>query len=101
MKKLILAALMAGALSYQATAQKSKKKKETTVEAPVLTTREVWLAHLDQLSRPVLQSLANDSLKIKMPVELSVHIDNKASRSQVAYLEAFGRLLWYSAMAQC
>ena len=93
MKKLILAALMAGVLSYQATAQKSKKKKETAVEAPVLTTREVWLAHLDQLSRPVLQSLANDSLKIKMPVELSVHIDNKTSRSQVAYLEAFGRLL--------
>jgi len=93
MKKLILAALMAGALSYQATAQKSKKKKETTVEAPALTTREIWLAHLDKLSRPVLQSLANDSLKIKMPVELSVHIDNKASRSQVAYLEAFGRLL--------
>ncbi len=93
MKKLILASLMACALSYQATAQKTKKKKETAIEVPALTTREIWLAHLDQLSRPVLQSLANDSLKIKMPVELSVHIDNKASRSQVAYLEAFGRLL--------
>ncbi|WP_257666278.1 DUF2264 domain-containing protein [Parapedobacter tibetensis] len=55
--------------------------------------RERWLQYLDQLARPVLKNLAEDRLKEYMPVELAPGIDNKAHRTQVAYLEAFGRTL--------
>jgi hypothetical protein len=55
--------------------------------------RKLWLSYLDKLARPVLSNLAADKLKEKMPVVLSVRIDNKESRSKSAYLEAFGRVL--------
>jgi len=45
------------------------------------------------VARPVLENLAADKLKQHMPVVLSERIDNKAQRTKVAYLEAFGRLL--------
>jgi hypothetical protein len=55
--------------------------------------RASWLKYMDKLSRPILLNLAQDRLKEKMPVVLSPSIDNKESRSQVTYLEAFGRLM--------
>lgn len=55
--------------------------------------RAVWLQYLDQLARPILSNLAEDKLKEKMPVVLSPVTDNKQHRSQVAYLEAFGRVM--------
>lgn len=55
--------------------------------------RKVWLAYLDKLARPILSNLADDKLKEKMPVVLSVRVDNKEQRSKSAYLEAFGRIL--------
>ncbi|MFC3198650.1 DUF2264 domain-containing protein [Parapedobacter deserti] len=57
------------------------------------TDRQQWLAHLDRLSRPVIQNLAEDRLKERMPVELAPGIDNPAHRTDVSYLEAFGRTL--------
>ena len=55
--------------------------------------RKLWLTYLDKLARPVLSNMAEDRLKEKMPVKLSPKIDNPEQRAQVAYLEAFGRLL--------
>lgn len=55
--------------------------------------RKVWLEHLDKISRPVMQNLAEDKLRVVMPVLLSKRSDNPAQRTKVAYLEAFGRTL--------
>lgn len=55
--------------------------------------RERWLAHLDRLARPVIQHLAEDQLKARMPVALAPGIDNPSHRTDVSYLEAFGRTL--------
>jgi len=53
--------------------------------------RELWLYYLDKVARPVMVNLAQDQLKVKMPVELAPGSDNPASRGAVSYLEAFGR----------
>ncbi|WP_183559655.1 DUF2264 domain-containing protein [Mucilaginibacter sp. SP1R1] len=55
--------------------------------------RKLWLSYMDKISRPVMSNLAQDKLKERMPVMLSDRIDNKESRSKVAYLEAFARTL--------
>jgi hypothetical protein len=57
------------------------------------TTRQVWITYMDKVARPVMSTIAQDKLKADMPVLLSTTIDNKDSRSKVAYLEAFGRTL--------
>jgi hypothetical protein len=57
------------------------------------TTRQLWLAYMDKIARPVIENIAHDKLKLNMPVDLSDRIDNKESRTKVAYLEAFGRTL--------
>src|SRR4051794_20010461 len=64
-----------------------------TQQATQLADRKVWLTYLDRLARPILSSLANDQLREKMPVVLSVRIDNAEQRKKTAYLEAFGRIL--------
>ncbi|MXV50100.1 DUF2264 domain-containing protein [Pedobacter sp. HMF7647] len=53
--------------------------------------RKVWLQYLDKVARPVMENLADNRLKIEMPVKLSENVDNADSRKKVAYLEAFGR----------
>lgn len=58
-----------------------------------LNRREQWLNYMDKVCRPVLSSLAADSLKLKMLVALSPTIDNAEERRQVAYLEALGRTI--------
>jgi hypothetical protein len=58
-----------------------------------LADRKLWLDYMDKIARPVLSNLADDKLKQNMPVMLSENIDNKETRSKVAYLEAFGRTL--------
>ncbi|MFL5740240.1 MAG: DUF2264 domain-containing protein [Flavisolibacter sp.] len=55
--------------------------------------RKLWLDYMDRVARPVLSNLAQDRLKEKMPVELSIRVDNAANRSTVTYLEALGRTL--------
>ena len=55
--------------------------------------RKLWLSYLDKIARPVLSSLADDKLKEKMPVVLSVRVDNKEARTQASYLEAFARTM--------
>ena len=58
-----------------------------------LSERQLWLAHLDKMARPVLSSLANDSLKIVMPKVVSKRSDNAANRINVMYVEVIGRVL--------
>ncbi|MGI8636047.1 MAG: DUF2264 domain-containing protein [Segetibacter sp.] len=55
--------------------------------------RAAWITYLDKVSRPVMQALAEDRLKEKLPKAMSKRIDNAESRAKVAYLEAFGRTL--------
>lgn len=55
--------------------------------------REVWLAYMDKVARPVIANLASDKLKETMPIVLSKTIDNPEHRKKVAYLEAFARTL--------
>lgn len=55
------------------------------------TERQQWLSYMNKVCRPVMQNLAADQLKEKLPDVLSKRIDNKEFRSKVAYLEAFGR----------
>ena len=46
-------------------------------------TREYWISQLEKLARPIMESLAQDSLKEKMPVSMN---------QDYQYLEAFGRI---------
>ncbi len=55
--------------------------------------RAYWLEQLDKMAAPVLSALAGDRLKTVMPVTLSKRTDNAKVRTEVAYLEAFARLL--------
>ncbi|MBR6075632.1 MAG: DUF2264 domain-containing protein, partial [Victivallales bacterium] len=50
--------------------------------------RQYWLDCLLKITTPVLESLANDELRNKMPVESQSDI---ADRKNYTYLEAFGR----------
>jgi hypothetical protein len=83
MKKLLVFVFLSAGIFVQA----QKKKNEDVND------RALWLSYLDKIARPVLQSLANDQLKEKMPVVLSKKVDNKESRLAASYLEAFGRTL--------
>ncbi|HEY4326483.1 MAG TPA: DUF2264 domain-containing protein [Mucilaginibacter sp.] len=58
-----------------------------------ISERKLWLNYMDKIARPVMENLANDRLKEKMPVMLSDRIDNKENRSKVAYLECFARTI--------
>lgn len=55
--------------------------------------RAFWLKEMDKMCRPVLESLAHDSLMIKMPQRVSIRTDNKESRIKVQYVEVLGRVL--------
>ncbi len=55
--------------------------------------RAFWLAEMDKMARPVIRSLAHDSLRIAMPQVTSKNVDNREHRIQVQYLEVFGRVL--------
>lgn len=57
------------------------------------STRQVWLAYLNGVAKPVMYNIAHDNLKANMPVSFAAHIDNKDGRKKVAYLEAFARTL--------
>jgi hypothetical protein len=69
------------------------QKKKAVKEIPQPTDREFWIAQMDQMVRPVLSSLAHDSLRILMPQVVSNRTDNKESRVKVMYVEVLGRVL--------
>ncbi len=57
-----------------------------------INTRRLWLNYLDKVAGPVMKNIAENKLKVNMPVVLSNTVDNKG-RINVAYLEAFARTL--------
>lgn len=57
------------------------------------TDRAFWLSEMDRMVRPVIRSLAHDSLRINMPQMTSAHVDDKEHRIKVQYVEVLGRVL--------
>lgn len=89
LNKSIIVVLLLSLFAGSAMAQKKK-----TVKTPTpLSDREFWLQQLDKMVKPVLYNLAKDSLRIVMPKETSIHIDNKEHRIKVQYVEVLGRVL--------
>ena len=54
------------------------------------STRSFWVGVMDAVARPVLSSLARDSLKQELPVRGKLPPED---RMQYTYLEALGRVL--------
>ena len=79
--------VLASAIAY------SQKNNRRHPAAAVMSDRDYWLQQLDKMARPVLSNLAGNNLKKALPLVLSKRIDNAATRSKVAYLEAFGRVM--------
>ena len=71
----------------------SAQTKKRSVAGKPLSDRQLWLYEMDKMVRPVMSGLANDSLKILMPKETSIRVDDKQSRIKVQYLEVLGRVL--------
>jgi hypothetical protein len=69
------------------------QRKPVLKKGLVQNDREYWLLEMDKMVRPVLKSLAADSLRVLMPQVTSIHVDNKAQRIEVQYLEVLGRVL--------
>ncbi len=68
-------------------------QKESSKKWKNLSDRQIWLAQMDRMVKPVLYSLAKDSLRIRMPQVTSINVDNKAHRVKVQYVEVLGRVL--------
>lgn len=88
--KLMLVTALLLPVALMAQSRKKAAAKSATVE---MNDRAFWLAQMDKMMRPVLRSLAHDSLRINMPTAVSVYSDNAAHRQKVAYLEILGRVL--------
>lgn len=58
-----------------------------------LKDRKYWLQEMDKMCRPIMEALANDQLREKMPHRTSKFVDNKEHRIQVQYVEVLGRVL--------
>ncbi len=66
-------------------------REGATNKVSEISDRAYWTALLSKISLPVLLNLSRGSLRKKMPVELSPLWDGRDKN--VAYLEAFGRLM--------
>lgn len=63
--------------------------KNETLESPGI--RKYWLFQLERLALPILESLVEEKLKERMPVETVAGYEEE--RALYTHLEAFGRLL--------
>lgn len=67
---------------------------QNTSEKPQQTNgaqdREFWLETMDKIARPVIENLANGTLRQNMPFE---SLSDDPLRKEVSYLEAFGRTM--------
>lgn len=68
-------------------------QQRTNKEAKQISERMFWVQQMDKMCRPVIQNLANDSLRIAMPQVTSEHVDNREHRIKVQYVEVLGRVL--------
>lgn len=92
MKQLFKYTLMLS-LSMVISINLSAQKKKLAEKVKPVTDRQIWLKEMDKMVRPMMSSLAKDSLTILMPQETSIRVDNKAHRVKVQYLEVLGRVL--------
>lgn len=74
------------------------KKKRNLVKSSVqikdgLTDRKFWIGQMDKMVRPMMRSLAHDSLRINMPTTVSIRSDYPVNRVKVQYVEILGRVL--------
>lgn len=69
------------------------QKKNASAKVKPVNDRIVWLTEMDRMVRPVLSSLAHDSLRIAMPKRVSIRTDNREQRLEVQYVEVLGRVL--------
>ncbi len=93
-KKLVLSRiLLVVAFFFVTTGTHYAQKKATAKKAESVSDRKFWLSEMDKMVRPVIYSLAQDSLRIVMPQVTSQRADNKEQRIQVQYLEVLGRVL--------
>ena len=74
----------AGVAPLRATASQTRPGN-----AAVTSDRDVWIGVMRKLADPVLNNLANGTLKARMPVEQAAGAD----RTPVSHLEALGRLV--------
>lgn len=67
--------------------------RETFGESGIKTSddRKFWVQLLDKIADPVLSNMCRGELRKNMPVEYSPFWDNR--KKEVAYMEAFGRLI--------
>lgn len=77
-------------LAVQSVRGQIVKQKSTGNEE---TGRAFWLQEMDRMLRPVLRSLAHDSLRLNMPQMTSNRVDNREHRIKVQYVEVLGRAL--------
>ena len=90
--RLVVISLLIGLTTGVGFAQK-KKASKNSLPTSIVSDRQFWLAELDKMVRPVISSLAHDSLRILMPKVVSKRVDNKDNRIQVQYVEVLGRVL--------
>ncbi|RZL18851.1 MAG: DUF2264 domain-containing protein, partial [Pedobacter sp.] len=88
-QRVLLGVLLLSQVAFGSLGQRKAIVKKGLIQ----NDREYWLLEMDRMVRPVLKSLAADSLRILMPQVTSIHVDNKAQRIQVQYLEVLGRVL--------
>lgn len=86
----ILFAYAGATMTY---AQKKTTAKADKLVSSGLVDRQFWLTQLDKMVRPVITSLAHDSLRFVMPKVVSRRVDHKEQRIQVQYVEVLGRVL--------
>src|SRR5262245_54998962 len=67
----------------------TRDRQAPSTAATTASTRDVWVAAMRRLADPVLNNLANGTLKARMPIEQA----SGANRANVTHLEAIGRLV--------
>ena len=87
--RVLLGVLLLSQVAFVSSGQRKAALKKGLAQ----NDREYWLSEMDKMVRPVLKSLAADSLRMLMPQVTSIHVDNKTQRIEVQYLEVLGRVL--------
>ena len=87
--RVLLGVLLLSQVAFVSSGQRKAAVKKGLAQ----NDREYWLSEMDKMVRPVLKSLAADSLRMLMPQVTSIHVDNKTQRIEVQYLEVLGRVL--------
>lgn len=86
-----LSSLLGLASSLPFTRIEAARRDANNPAADATVDRAYWVALLDKIATPVLSNMSKGQLRKNMPVEYSATWDGR--NKQVAYMEAFGRLV--------